>query len=394
MKKIYILILFLISIILPNQCQNLLWYPCINSVGCEWILNFEGGFCDETNNQEENIMLAIINTTKGEITVQLEYEKTPVTVANFVGLAEGTIENSFKNSGEPYFDGIKFHRVISITNGDKQDFMIQSGDPTGTGGGGPGYKFADEFHPELKHDKPGILSMANAGPGTNGSQFFITHIATPWLDGKHSVFGHVVSGQDVVNAIVQNDIIISITIQKNGTAKNFDANKVFTPALIAAKKKEEEEKKIAEEQLRLNKEFLAKHIEETIKTDSGLRYIITNEGIGDTPYPGQTVRVHYTGYFLDGTKFDSSYDKNNPIEFMLGTGKVIKGWDEGIQLLNIGAKAKLVIPPELAWGARGAGKVIPPNATVIFDVELVEIVEPKDDHNHHDHDHSDPNHSH
>ena len=380
MKKIYILILFLISIILPNQCQNLLWYPCINSVGCEWILNFEGGFCDETNNQEENIMLAIINTNKGEITVQLEHEKTPITVANFVGLAEGTIENSFKNSGEPYFDGIKFHRVISITNGDKQDFMIQSGDPTGTGGGGPGYKFADEFHPELKHDKPGILSMANAGPGTNGSQFFITHKATPWLDGMHSVFGHVVSGQDVVNAIVQNDIIISITIDKKGNTQNFDAQKIFNNA-------QEEAKKIAEKNEKLMEEKLAN----TIQTESGLKYKILKDGIGDTPYPGQTVKVHYTGYFLDGKKFDSSYDRNQPFEFIV-SGGVIKGWNEGIQLMNTGAKALFIIPPDLAYGSRGAGGVIPPNATLIFEVELLEIDPQKNDHDHHNH--NGGNHSH
>ena len=380
MKKIYILISFLISVIIPNQCQNLLWYPCINSQECEWVLNFEGGFCAETNNQEaieENIMLAIINTSKGEITIQLEHEKTPVTVANFIGLAEGLIENSSKKLGEPYFNGIKFHRVI-------QDFMIQGGDPTGTGRGGPGYKFADEFHPELKHDKPGILSMANAGAGTNGSQFFITHKATPWLDGKHSVFGHVVSGQDIVDSIEQDDIIISITIDKKGKTKNFDAQKIFNNA-------QEEAKKIAEKNEKLMEEKLAKYIENTIQTESGLRYKILKDGIGDTPYPGQTVQVHYTGYFLDGKKFDSSYDRKQPFEFIV-SGGVIKGWNEGIQLMNAGAKAQFIIPPDLAYGSRGAGGVIPPNATLIFEVELLEIDPQQNDHDHHNH--NGKNHSH
>ena len=163
-------------------------------------------------------MYAKINTTKGEILIKLEYEKTPLTVANFVGLAEGTLKNNKKELGTPYYNGLKFHRVIA-------DFMVQGGCPDGNGTGDPGYKFADEFHPDLKHDKGGILSMANSGPATNGSQFFITHKETSWLDGKHSVFGHVVEGMDVVNAITQDDIINSVTIVREGAAaKAFDAN--------------------------------------------------------------------------------------------------------------------------------------------------------------------------
>ncbi|MBS1582090.1 MAG: peptidylprolyl isomerase [Bacteroidetes bacterium] len=166
-------------------------------------------------------LFATFKTTKGTIMCKLEYAKTPVTVANFVALAQGKQHNTAKPDGTPYYDGIVFHRVIA-------DFMIQGGDPTGTGRGGPGYVFPDEFDPTLKHDRPGTLSMANAGPGTNGSQFFITHKDTPWLDGKHSVFGYVVSGQDVVNAIQQGDKIEKVTIEAKGKdAKAFDAVKVL-----------------------------------------------------------------------------------------------------------------------------------------------------------------------
>ena len=166
-------------------------------------------------------LFAIISTSKGEIKIELEFEKTPGTVGNFVGLSLGVINNSIKPLGEAYYNGLKFHRVIN-------DFMIQAGCPLGTGTGDPGYKFDDEFHNDLKHDRPGIISMANAGPSTNGSQFFITHVETPWLDNKHTVFGNVIDGMDVVNSISQNDEIISIKINAVGDkAKAFDAAKAF-----------------------------------------------------------------------------------------------------------------------------------------------------------------------
>ena len=164
---------------------------------------------------------AKFNTSKGAITVKLTHDKTPGTVGNLVALAEGSLENNVKPQGTPYYDGLKFHRVIP-------DFMIQGGDPAGNGSGGAGYSFKDECLPELIFDKGGILAMANSGPATNSSQFFITHKDTPWLNGKHTIFGHVVSGMDVVNAIVQDDVMQKVTISRVGAeAKKFDAPKVF-----------------------------------------------------------------------------------------------------------------------------------------------------------------------
>ena len=308
----------------------------------------------------EDGVYAKINTSKGDILLALEYEKTPMTVGNFVGLAEGKIQNNAKSNDEPYYNNLKFHRVIA-------DFMIQGGDPQGTGSGGPGYQFPDEIHPELKHNKAGILSMANAGPGTNGSQFFITHKETPWLDGKHTVFGHVVEGQDIVDAVAQGDMMKTVEIIRVGEkAGKFDGAATFQSITAEIQKKKDKEEEMAD---RTRRDF----IEEAEETGSGLYYIIEKEGKGPKPEAGQTVAVHYTGYLMNGTKFDSSHDRKEPIEFPLGQGKVIPGWDEGIALLNVGSKAKLLIPPALAYGARGAGGVIPPNATLMFEVELVEI---------------------
>ncbi len=308
----------------------------------------------------DNGLYAKFNTTKGEILVQLHFDKTPGTVGNFVALAEGNMENSQKPQGTPYYDGLKFHRVI-------QDFMIQGGCPLGTGTGDPGYKFDDEFHPDLKHDKPGVLSMANSGPATNGSQFFITHVETPWLDGKHTVFGNVVEGQDVVDSIVQDDSITNIEIIRVGAdAEAFNAIEAFRTFEGAREEREAKEKEAQAEALK-------KHTQGMQQTASGLYYTITEVGTGKKPHKGQNVSVHYTGMLLDGMVFDSSYQRNEPITFPIGVGHVIPGWDEGIQLLNEGSKARFVIPSELAYGSRGAGGVIPPNATLLFDVELVKV---------------------
>ena len=308
----------------------------------------------------QNGLYAIVKTSKGNITLNLEFEKTPATVGNFVALCEGEIKNSSKDLGVPYYNNLKFHRVIN-------DFMVQAGCPLGTGTGNPGYKFDDEFHPELKHDKPGILSMANAGPGTNGSQFFITHVPTAWLDNKHTVFGSVSDGMDIVNTIEQGDEIIDIKISRVGDeANSFNALKSFNDFNESAIQREKE---IKENNLKnLNK--ISKGFE---VTSSGLRYKITDKGNGNSAVVGKNVKVHYKGQLIDGTVFDSSFKRNEPIEFTLGIGQVIKGWDEGLALLSEGDKARFIIPSDLAYGEAGAGGVIPPNANLIFDVELVSV---------------------
>ncbi len=312
-------------------------------------------------------LYAEFDTSKGKIVSLLEFEKTPLTVANFVGLAEGTKELGAGKgtTGNKFYDGLTFHRVIP-------DFMIQGGCPLGTGTGGPGYTFPDEIDSSLKHDSPGILSMANAGPGTNGSQFFITHVPTPWLDGKHTVFGHVIEGQDVVNAIRQGDTINSVTIIRIGeAAQNFKSDQAAFDALLDSMEERAREKEIAAEAA-ANKAIEQKW-PDAVTTPSGLKFVVVEEGDGgETPAKGTTIKAHYTGKLLDGTKFDSSYDRGQPLEFPVGTGRVIKGWEEAFLSMKKGEKRILIIPPELGYGPAGRGP-IPPNATMIFDVELVDF---------------------
>jgi peptidyl-prolyl cis-trans isomerase A (cyclophilin A) len=303
---------------------------------------------------------AKINTEKGDILISLSFKLTPGTVGNFVSLAEGKLENNAIAQGTPYYNGLKFHRVIP-------DFMVQGGDPQGTGVGGPGYQFDDEFHPDLRHDAPGVLSMANSGPGSNGSQFFITHVETPWLDDKHSVFGNVVEGMNVVNAIEQGDSMIDVKIIRVGEeAEKWNSIEVFRQ-FTGAKAEREAASKKAQDNL------LGALSEGFDQIESGLRYKIIQKGDGIKPQKGQNVSVHYKGMFAEGGVFDDSYKRGNPIEFPIGMGNVIPGWDEGILLLNKGDKARFVIPSHLAYGEAGAGGVIPPNATLVFDVELMDI---------------------
>ena len=351
--------------------------------------------CKEEHNNLPDGLYAEIETNKGKIIVALEYTKTPITVANFVTLAEGKnpfVAADFK--GKLFFDGLKFHRVIP-------NFMIQTGDPLGNGSGDAGYKFKDEFS-DLKHDKPGVLSMANSGPGTNSSQFFITHIETPWLDGKHTVFGHVVeNGMAVVNTITQDDYIKSVTIIRKGEAvKKFDAVKIFgdyfkTQSEIQKKQAQldAENKKIYDAKYQAVKEAKAIFFNEikasATKSTTGVKYKIVQKGSGKKPTKGTTVYIDYAGFLEDGTLFDCStakiakafgkFDENralqngySPMPYEIGSNQIVPGLVEGLEKMNFGDKAILFIPSNLGYGEQGAGNVIPPNATIIFEVELLE----------------------
>ncbi|HKM07367.1 MAG TPA: peptidylprolyl isomerase [Sphaerochaeta sp.] len=303
---------------------------------------------------------AVMHTTKGDITLRLEFEKTPMTVANFVGLSEGTLNINGKN--KPFYNGLTFHRVI-------ENFMIQGGCPKGTGTGGPGYTFPDEFDDSLKHTAPGKLSMANSGPATNGSQFFITHVPTPWLDGKHSIFGEVLEGQDIVNAIEQGDKLTSVEIIRKGSkAEAFNVSReTFTAFVVEAENKAKNRN--ANKKAKLNQE-LKNRWPDAIETPSGLRYVVTTAGDGKkSPKQGQKVTVHYTGTLLDGRMFDSSVQRGAPAEFSVGD--VIEGWNEALKTMSKGEKRTLIIPPDLGYGTQGYPGVIPPDSYLIFDVELI-----------------------
>ena len=352
-------------------------------------------------------IFATIGTNKGNITIQLFYLKAPVTVANFISLAEGKnpFVTSEKLKGKPFFDGLKFHRVI-------KDFMIQGGDPDGNGSGGPGYAFKDEFT-DSKFDKAGILAMANSGPATNGSQFFITHKDTPWLNGKHTIYGQVTQGMQVVNAIAQEDVITKITIVRKGeAAKKFDAVKVFSNYFNnkaedqkkqAAIDEENKKKQVAIEAeakkaylatygsvIAAKTAFIASEKAKATTTPSGLSYSVLTKGTGVKPVDGSTFYFHYAGYFEDGTLFDSSYEdvskaygkfdanraaQNGYKPFPFEAGKkdgMIPGFIEGLSNMTYGEKIILFIPSNLAYGERGAGGVIPPNTNLIFELEMFE----------------------
>jgi FKBP-type peptidyl-prolyl cis-trans isomerase len=321
------------------------------------------------------------NTNKGVIVCQLEYEKTPMTVANFVGLTEGKFTALGNVYDKPFYNGLKFHRVI-------KDFMIQGGDPEGSGSGGPKHKFYDEIVPELKHYRAGILSMANSGPATNGSQFFITHKETPHLDGKHTVFGHIVVGQDVVNLIEQNDTMKTVTILRYGkAAKEWDATKVFADKYN--KIKATEDAKNAEfEKIGLMtedeyKKFMYSEILKKYPTaqqsNSGLVYLIENPGSVDKITAGNNVSLHYRGTFrADGKQFDASYDRGQPMDFIYKTNQMIPGFEEGIGMIGKGGKAKLVIPYYQAYGKQGRPGAIPPYSDLVFDIEVVNVSIAKD----------------
>lgn len=349
------------------------------------------------NSKLDDGLYAKIITDKGNILIKLEFEKVPITVANFVSLAEGNNKNVKESlRGRPYYDGLTFHRVVP-------NFVIQGGDPDGNGSGGPGYKFQDEFPKDdegkllFTHYKAGTLSMANAGPGTNGSQFFITHKETPHLDGKHSVFGYVVEGLEVVNAIAQGDVIKKIEILRIGKkAKSFEAAKLIDETLKADEErlvKEAEVQKKALEDLPKTMEAKANFFKEAklkAKTlASGLKLYVTEEGTGEKPESTAQVLVNYAGYFTDGNLFDTNwadiaktYGKYNanraqqngyrpfPAPYN-NEARLIPGFREGLLQMNYGDKALLFIPSHLGYGETGAGNVIPPNTDLVFEIQIV-----------------------
>lgn len=330
----------------------------ILSLGIALIMSF-GLFAQDTL---ADGLYAKFTTSKGVILIKLETEKAPITVANFVGLAEGNFQCDSVVITKPFFDGLKFHRVI-------ENFMIQGGDPLGNGSGNPGYKFQDEFDTSLVHDRPGVLSMANSGPNTNGSQFFITHKDTPWLNGKHAVFGYVIEGQDVVNKIAQGDVMEKVEILRVGkAAQKYNATKAFNEAIAAVIVNDAKASKTRNKTF---KKAVKKDFKKVKQTASGLIYTDVVKGTGPAPLAGETVEVHYTGTFMNGEKFDSSYDRDKPISVMIDKGRVIKGWDEGLKLCERGGKIKLIIPYWLAYGETGRGP-IPAKSDLIFDIYILD----------------------
>ncbi len=340
-------------------------------------------------------LFADIETAKGNIIVKLNYKETPVTVANFVSLAEGTnpyVKAEYK--GKPFYNGTIFHRVI-------KDFMIQGGDPTGTGMGDPGYRFEDEFVPTLKHSKKGILSMANSGPNTNGSQFFITHVPTPHLDGRHTVFGEVVKGLEVIDAIaavetkkpgdkpIQEVKLNKVTIVANGKeAKAFEAVKVFTDYIKEVEGRDEKAKAVA---AALAEEIIAQE-QQAQALPSGVKILKLNAGTGKQPNQNEFAMVNYAGYLRNGTLFDSNikevekkYNKYNPLRDQQNgyqpipfpytpSAQLIPGFKEALLTMKVGDKIRVFIPSALGYGEAGAGEVIPPNSDLIFDIEILDTM--------------------
>ena len=338
---------------------------------------------------------ADIQTNKGDILIQLYHNATPVTVANFVSLAEGKspyVADSLKN--KKFYDGLIFHRII-------KDFMIQGGDPLGSGRGNPGYKFKDEFVDSLTHSDKGILSMANSGPETNGSQFFITHKATPWLNNKHTIFGKVVKGIEVVDSIANVKILAAnkpeveivmnkVEIIRNGKeAKKFDAIKIMTNYF-------DEEKAVtaAFDKMKtdLVAEFKAQEEKATV-TDSGLKILNVTTGDGVQPKIGQKVLLSYAGFLMkDGTLFDTSdqelaekFGALNPAKRDRGLYQLLEtsyspeaplvpGFREGLLTMKVGDKIRIFVPPHLGYGDRDYDP-IPGGSTLVFDLEITQIAQ-------------------
>ncbi|WP_025741468.1 peptidylprolyl isomerase [Aquimarina pacifica] len=375
--------------------------------------------CNEKYPDLQDGIYAEIITNKGTAVAKLYHEQVPMTIANFVSLAEGTntmVDSLYK--GKKYYNGIIFHRII-------KDFMIQTGDPLGTGSGDPGYKFPDEIVDSLTHKSKGILSMANSGPNTNGSQFFITLKETPWLNGKHTVFGEIVVGQDLIDSLgvvktaardkpVEEVKMVEVNIiRKGASAKAFDAETAFTSQLKAIEEEKAEKERVQKE---LNSATAAKFNElkaTATKLESGLEMVYITKGQGEKPKATDIVNVNYAGYFSDGKVFDTNIAEKAkklgvfnerraadprgyaPIPMPYSPdAQMIAGFKEGVQQMNVGDQAILFIPSHLAYGEKGAGP-IPPNSDIIFEIDLVSIKDQSEDnkaHNHEGADHGDHKH--
>ncbi|WP_376989714.1 peptidylprolyl isomerase [Borrelia recurrentis] len=316
------------------------------------------------NLMEEHGIFALIDTNKGTIKIKLYYKIAPLTVMNFIGLSEGLIENSVTN--QPYFDNLIFHRVVD-------GFVIQTGDPTGTGTGGPGYVFPDEFTKGVRHDEAGVVSMANAGPDTNGSQFFITLADNlTYLDFKHSIFGKVVEGMETVRSINLGDKIERVKIIRVGDHAN--SFKVNNEEFLKLKSSYETKKlKEYEKHMAWQFEIIDRDCKDFEKDESGILYKVIKQGNGKCAKNGDIVRVDYEGFLLNGFKFDSSLERGNIMEFELGLGRVIKGWEIMLSNMCEGEERVIIIPPNLAYGDRDFTSMIKANSFLKFNIILRKV---------------------
>ncbi len=305
-------------------------------------------------------LYAELQTTKGTITISLDYKLAPLAVTNFVGLAEGKISSTA--GGKPFYNGLTFHRVV-------KGFIIQTGDPTGTGSGGPGYTFPDEIVPSLRHDAPGIVAMANRGPNTNGSQFYITLEPAPWLDGHYTIFGRVVHGMDVVRSIVQGDVLKQVRIIRVGSeAKAFTVDQASFDRLREAALEHLREASAAREAADLA--VIKAKWPGAVESSDGVRYIIERRGSGAlTPRPGSEVTISYVGELLDGKQFASTTQDGKPLTFRLG--QTIRGLNEMLLTMHKGERRLVIVPPQLAYGDNGVPGRIPPDSYLVFNLELL-----------------------
>jgi peptidyl-prolyl cis-trans isomerase A (cyclophilin A) len=366
-------------------------------------LVFIASSCEDKYPDVEDGIYAEIQTNKGIMFAQLYYEEAPISSANFIALAEGKhplVNDSLK--GKPFYDGLIFHRVM-------KDFMIQGGDITGTGSGDIGYKFDQEVTDTLKHDSKGILSMANSGPNTNGSQFFIMHKENPSLDMRYNVFGKVVKGIEVVDSIamtpvdgqrpVDSMVMQKISIIRKGKeAKKWDAVKTFEEAITAAEAKKEEAAKLAAERKAAapaartakSEDLITLKAKATKLPNSNVMVYIKTEGTGLKPAEGVSIMMDYSGFFMDGTLFDSSileiaqqFDNINarkeqmgayapmPVQYSSSVG-MVQGFKDAMLSMNYGDEIVAFIPSDLAYGERGAGGVIPPNTDLVFEMKITQ----------------------